>query len=364
MKRRALLVFALAGCATVGSDGQGDVGLPTSGVGPFRKLGSAEVPGIAPFVLDERRALFRDPAAVARGVGDDGPEVWLYAVARDAASGKDVIVRSRATDGRSFYGTTQNGGRTPPVVLAPTEPWEGDALSGPAPLVVGGTVYLYYAGRDGIGRARSSDGVTFTKDPGPIFTRDPAVAFEIAAPSSPSVARLPSGRYLMFYAGGAGIGEAESDDGLRFARKDALPSTPAVDPVLDRALPVPGEPAPFDAGEVADPHVMPRVTAAGRLHVRVLYTGYDRPRGASPRVSAIGFAARYGEAGPLERGGPVYSVGKAERAPSAVEWGGKTLLYVEQSKDGLGGEPYRAIAGALAPADQTLGAPAAFPEGP
>lgn len=363
MKRRIALAVALAGCATGGADGQGDVGLPTAGVGPFRKLASSEVPGIAPFVLDERRAAFRDPGALARGAGASGPEVWLYAVARDA-SGKDVIVRSRATDGRAFFGTSQNGGRSPAVVLTPTEPWEGDALSGPAPLVVGDVVYLYYAGKGGIGRARSTDGLTFTKDPGPILARDPAVAFETSAPSSPSVARLPDGRLRMFYAGGAGIGEAESADGVRFTRRDAIPATPALDPVLDRALPSPGEPAPFDAGEVADPHVMLRVTSAGRLHVRVLYTGYDRPRGESPRVSAIGFAARYGDAGPLERGGPVYSAGKGERAPTAVEWGGRTLLYVEQSKDGLGGEPYRAIAGALAPADQTLGAPDAFPEAP
>lgn len=366
--RRALslgALAALAACATVGDGGAGDVGLPTTGVGPFRKLESAEVPGIAPLVLDDKRAVFREPGALVRGAGGvDGPEVWLYAVAKDPASGKDVIVRSRAADGRAFFGTSQHGGRTPPIVLRPTEPWEGDALSGPAPLEVDGTIYLYYAAKGGLGVARSTDGVTFTKEPGPILARDRGVGFEIAELTGPSPMRLPGGGFRLFYAGGAGIGEAESADGVRFARRDAQPDTSGVDPVLGTPFLSPGEPIPFDVGEVSDPHVMPRITAAGRLHVRVLYTGWSAARGEASRASAIGFAARFGDRGPLERGGPVYAVNKEERAPTAVEWDGKTLLYVEQKKDGLGADGYHAIAGALAPANLKLAAPAAFPDSP
>jgi hypothetical protein len=365
VRTRALAVIVLAaGCATGGSPGQGDVDLPNAGVGPFRKLDPNETLGIAPFVFDDRRAVFREPGALVRGAGENGPEVWLYAVAKDQTTGKDVIVRTHATDGRSFYGTTQHGGHAPVVVLTPTEPWEGDALAGPAPLEAGGEIFLYYAGKGGIGVARSTDGIHFRKEGGPILSRDDHIDWETAQLSGPSAAILPSGRFRLFYAGGAGIGEADSSDGVHFARHDAEPGTPGVDPVLRRALFTPGEPAPFDMGEVADPHAMLRTTEAGRLHVRVLYTGYDKARGEPDRVGAIGFAARYGPEGALSRGGPVYAVGKEERAPTAVEWAGKTLLYVEQKRDGLGGESSRAIAAALAPADQHLGTPDPFPDAP
>ena len=53
MNRAFLFLMALiAACATTGDDGEGDLNLPTSGVGPFRKLSGAETRGIAPFVLD------------------------------------------------------------------------------------------------------------------------------------------------------------------------------------------------------------------------------------------------------------------------------------------------------------------------
>ena len=53
--RRALapLVAALsAACATLGTEGAGEPNLPTSDVGPFRKLEKSEVLGVAPYVLD------------------------------------------------------------------------------------------------------------------------------------------------------------------------------------------------------------------------------------------------------------------------------------------------------------------------
>ena len=106
MRRALLSIFACAcACATTGVSGEGDRNLPSSGVGPFRKLGIDEVKGIAPFVLDDERALYREPAALQEpSATGQGEATILFAVA--ARDGRDVIVRSRALDGRTFFGTS------------------------------------------------------------------------------------------------------------------------------------------------------------------------------------------------------------------------------------------------------------------
>ena len=89
------LLVALS-CATTGASGEGDRNLPTVGVGPFRKLTPPEVKEIAPFVFDDRVALYREPAVLAEGNG-----AIMYVVAKQ--KGADVIVRTRADDARAFY---------------------------------------------------------------------------------------------------------------------------------------------------------------------------------------------------------------------------------------------------------------------
>lgn len=365
MKRKSLCaVVLLLSCATTGVDGDGDLNLPTVSVGPFRKLATDEVPGIAPFVFDDRTTLYREPTALA-----DGSDVLLFAVSKSGsgAAATDVIVRTRATDGRAFFGTSSDTGKTAPIVLRPTEPWEGGALAGPFVLRSGGEVLLYYAASGGIGLARSSDGgLTFRKEPGPIFARDPAVPWETTQVRAPGVYALPDGRIRLLYTAGPAIGEAESTDGIRFTRLDADPSTPAIDPILGPGAPaapgtlLPNEKPPFDTASVADPSPSTRVTPAGRLHIRVLYTGRD-PAG----VSTIGFAARYGDRGPLERNrSPVYSVGANEAAPAYVEVPGGAYLYVQQTRRVDERLSYSAIAAAFAPGSVKLPAPASYPDGP
>jgi hypothetical protein len=291
--------------------------------------------------------------------------VLLYAVAR--VGGHDVIVRTRADDARSFFGsaadneTAAHPAHSPAVVLVADRAWEGADIGGPSALRVGSGVWLYYAGAGGIGLARSSDGLTFVKTGPPVLGPDARVAWERTAPRAPSVARMPDGSWRMFYAAGQSIGEAASADGVAWARVDADPQTAAMDPVLS-----PG--ASFDAGQVDDPGVLPRVTPAGRLEVRVLYTGYDaRPNAGSPgaaRTSAIGFAARYGDAGPLVRQPvPVYAVGAHEAAPALFEYAGGAILYVQQDETAVDpSHPYPAIAAAVAPVSVTL--PTAGPFAP
>jgi hypothetical protein len=364
MKLRILFFAAtLAGCATLGGAGEGDVDLPTAGAGPFRKLTVKEVIGVAPFVLDDKTPRYRDPAALAlAGHGASSVALYFVATKGEGAAARDVLVRSRADDARSFFGAPTDGGHTPREVLVPAAAWEGASLSGPSALKVGDEIFLYYAAAGGIGLARSRDGFAFTREPGPVLAASAAAAWETTVPEAPSVARLPDGRFRMLYAAGKAIGEAESVDGVTWTRLGDGPVLGPSAPVAPESL-LPGEKAPFDTDAVGDPVLAPRITAAGRLHVRVLYTGRA---GAS---SAIGFAARYGDRGALVRStAPVFSVDKHEASPALFEWSedghARSMLYVQQDKPGEGNALYPALSAALSPATETLPAPEGFADQP
>ena len=363
---RARLIFfaaTLAGCATLGSAGEGDVDLPTSGVGPFRKLTIKEVIGVAPFVLDDKAAQFREPAALAlEGASPSSVALYFVATKGDGAAARDVLVRSHADDARSFFGAPTDLGHAPREVLAPDAPWEGTRLGGPSALRVADEIFLYYAAAGGIGLARSKDGLAFTKESAPVLVPDATARWESTTPHAPSVARLPDGRFRMLYAAGNAIGEAESADGVRWTRLGNAPIFAPSPPVPPASL-SPGEKPPFDTDSVGDPVLAPRLTPAGRLHLRVLYTG------RAGTSSAIGFAARYGDTGPLVRNTlPVFSVDKHEAGPALFEWveegHTRSMLYVQQDKQGDGASIYPALSAAVAPATDTLSAPERFASEP
>jgi hypothetical protein len=298
--------------------------------------------------------------------------VALYAVAEIADGGqvKDVIVRTRADDARSFHGTATDFGHAPRVVLVPDAPWEGGSLSGPTTLYgQDGRILLYYAAKGGVGLARSPDGYTFVKEPEPVFVRDPSSPWETEAPSSPSVARWPDGRLHMLYTSGASIGEAVSDDDVHWARLDADPATPGIDPVLGPSAPssalAAGQRPRFDTVSVTDPCLAPRVTETGQLVVRVLYTGYAAPPGDPTRRGVVGFAARYGDHGPLVRQPvPVYSTTEGAAAPALFEWAGGSMLYVQQNRAVDARTVVPAIAAGVAPVENHLGEPGPYADGP
>lgn len=373
MKRLGSLSMAwmIAACATIGSDGQGNLNLPTSGVGPFRKLTDVEEHGVPPYLLDDPTALFREPATLRLDADPLSTRVAIYVVGR--SQGHDVIMRTHADDARSFFGGAGDGvGRSVGVVMRADQPWEGTELAGPSLLRVGDQIYMYYAANGAIGLAKSADGVQFTKLAAPVFTMPSPV-------SAPSVAQLPDGRFRMMFASGGAIYEAGSADGVAWTPLDAVPETPALDPVLLPAPPrtdlAPGERPPFDTAAVGDPLLLPRLTPAGRLQVRVLYTGFADAE-AGPRSSAIGFAARWGDSGPLVRNTlPVLSLDKHEAAPATFSWlSGTTsgdivtedrfMLYVHMDQKGTGSAVYPAIAAAFAPVTLTLDPPHAFPDSP
>jgi hypothetical protein len=375
VRNRALLPLALLGtiaCGTLASAGSGDQNLPTADVGPFTPLSQAEVPAgdVPPFVFLEEAAAYREPCVIPASGDASSPAVIMYAVAQGASG--DVIVRTRADDGRSFYGDgvdqQTNPSHRPPVVLTASQPWEGGSVSGPSVLRVGSEVWLYYAAAGGIGLAKSTDGgMTFQALAQPVLGPAQGVGWEFTPPRAPSVAVFPDGSFHMLYASGDAIGEAVStsgDAGWQRAGKDpVLQASAYVDP---STLPE-GAPPPFDEGAVDDPLLVPSVDVAGRLVVRVLYTGYQAPIGASSRPSAIGVAGRFGTSGVFtKQPSPVYTAQSGEAAPALLQFGGdQAMLYVQQLNSALDmAHPFYAIAAAYAPASGMLGAPGAFPSSP
>ncbi|HEY2517734.1 MAG TPA: hypothetical protein VGI39_42990 [Polyangiaceae bacterium] len=363
-----LLALLAAACATLGTESAGDQNLPTSNMGPFRALLKSEDLIAAPYVLDSELAHYREPAPLALDSNPASLQVALYAVAIDRTGGalRDAIVRTRADDARSFYGASLSSDGQPEVVLRADQVWEGAGVHSPSLVRIGGQVLLFYAADGGIGLALSKDGVAFQKVPAPVFQRDPTVGWETSTPTGPSVVALDDGLLHLFYAAGVSIGEATSNDGgATWTRLDGDPSTPALDPILEPSAFTPSSPdaaTPFDIGQVADPCVAPRLTPGGRVQVRVLYTGYDAPPDAPSRSSAIGFAARYGDQGPLERAvSEVYAVGKHEAAPGYFEWSpgagapAAAMLYVQE--DEASSPAYPAIAAAVTPATLTFPMP-------
>jgi len=332
MNARVVLLVLVTGCSTLAETAGGDQNLPSAGGGPYRKLAGGEAHG-APYVLDEQTALYRQPCTLPLG-GEGDTDVALYVVMHDKTSDKDVIARSHATDGRTFYGAIQDFGHKPPVVLADPSA----DLSHPSAVRAGAEIRLYYTKNGSVGLARSQDGLAFTD--GPSVFAGPV--------DSASVAILPDGSSRMLFARGGSIFEARSADGTSF-QVDAAP-------VLTGAN-------AFDALGVADPYLFPRTTEAGRLQFRVLYTGSATGDDASVTTS-IGFAARYGDSGPFVKAAtPAYAIGKHEQSPSVLEWDSGTFLYIDQDQTSQG-TTYRAIACGVAPASITLAPPSDFPPTP
>jgi hypothetical protein len=342
-----LLVLAppLAACATLADAATGDRDLPNAGAGPFRELRAGELglSLVAPNAVDDQKMLARD-ASVLDLDGDPATfELAGYFAA--SANGAEVgdpaiaIRRSVAADGRSFERQTD-------VVLEASEPWEMGVIGAPSGLVVGGEVWLYYEAGDGIGLAKSPDGVTFVKA-GPVLATAASGWDAGAAPRGPSVVALPDGGFAMFYeatpaAGGRAIGEARSADGLAWTRVEGGPAL-APGPA--------GEEAYDDAG-VGAPCAVAGETALGRPMLRLYYAAES-----SAGKRAIGLAGRF-EDGPFERGiSPVFGAGssRAPGAPAAISLEGLTFLFATQHRSSSDEAP--AIAAGVAPAQAELPPP-------
>jgi hypothetical protein len=94
--------------------------------------------------------------------------------------------------------------------------------------------------------------------------------------------------------------------------------------------------------------------------VRVLYAA-----AAVDGTTAIGFAARFGDDGPLARNPvPVYAVNQGETAPALLDRPGSgAFLYVQQTRTS-GEHVYPAVAAGFAPGNVHLPLPDPFPKAP
>jgi hypothetical protein len=347
-------LLCVGACSTLATQGTIGQNLPSSGVGPFQALAQTQVApaDVAPFVCLEPGQNLTEPSVLPATSEAGGAAVLVYAVGQ--GPGGQVIVRTHSDDGVSFYGDTADQSthptHKPPVVLAASLAWEKTDVTGPSALRVGSQIWLYYAASGGIGLAQSSDGREFEKTGAPVLAPDPSATWETTTPRAPTVAVFPDGSWHMLYAAGTSIGEATSTDGLHWTRAAGNPVLSPSTPVDPKTLP-PGEKPPFDEATVEDPLLVPRVDPSGQLQVRVLYAGYAAPATASSRTSSIGFAARYGDAGPLSRQIiPVYvAPGSSAAGPALLEWSGGTMLYVSQLDTTLMPSPL-ALAGAYDPA--------------
>lgn len=322
------------GCATLASEaGDDDAVRPNNLAGPFRYLVRPELASNAPYTLRRRSVDHRDATLLPL----DGERVALYAAAN--VGGVSGIYRFIAEDGRSFI--EQPDPQDP--VLAAREAWEGATLEAPSVLRVGAEVWLAYAGTDGIGIARSSDGVTFTNATTPVLSTQGGSAWEAGAtPQGPALTMLGASDFRLFYGAGGSIGEATSSDGLGWTRTGA----PVLEPSAGEA---------FDAAGVSDPEPWLAKTAEGRRVLRLYYAGRD-----AAGVTGIGLAARYADSGAMQKNPqPALSGPRLPRAPAVLPRDGYTLLFITQRAGSADDEAFPALAVGIAPA--TLRLPAAAP---
>lgn len=347
-----VLYVASTACATLAGEGKGDVDLPNALTGPFRALKRGKVcdgdecTGVDELPAGTSNGIIkypgnppsRSPSVLVRGE----LHVVLYAGRGLEGQPLDRIVRMETTDGRTFADATD--------VLRADAMFEGGTIHDPSALDVGDSVWLYYAVPSGIARAVSTDGRTgaaFAKD-GKLVALEGAVeTWETEPPRAPSVVRLDDGSFRMFYASGKSIGEARSNDGVTFSRVGLAigPSAP-----IDPATLPEGVRPPFDDESVDDPTIQRIVTAAGRVHYQLHYTGRDR----SGR-SSIGFAGRFGEDGKWEKregfvfGGKLFGDPDGNshaNAPSVARFESFALIYANIDHDrsqklGIGIAPQR-----------------------
>ena len=99
--------------------------------------------------------------------------------------------------------------------------WDEGSVMQPSVLVVDGHYVMYYAGfgkqGNGIGRATSSDGVVWTRDPEPLLT--PSESWEREHLTRPDVVRTGDG-FVMLYGNrsGSNRGVATSRDGVAWTK--------------------------------------------------------------------------------------------------------------------------------------------------
>jgi hypothetical protein len=233
MRAGPVLVFTLGvlitGCGTLadaGHEARGDENLPSAGVAPWDKVDLDGDPTnlVQPWVLTpmDHRERLEEPAAI-----QFGSSFVLY-YARSAGTAASGIWRTEAATPEDLYHAGP-GGR----VIEATLSWEQGAVNAPSVVIdearpAGERFRLWYHGANGtgIGLASSEDGVGWIKHGPPVLVADQT--WEAGRVASPSVVRVGSELWLWYQGGdGAGIGFAKSSDGISWTKIDGVSVSPA-----------------------------------------------------------------------------------------------------------------------------------------
>lgn len=270
---RALCIAALlAGCAVQSGPEGGAAHLPNAGVLPF-------TPAEGPEPIAAKGRSYTRPWALPLPGG--GLRAWV-AERETGSGGKERILALDAPDAVTW---SLDGARP---ALEPSLPWEAGSVRAPCVRFDAGSWILWYVGGGaGIGIAVSQDGESWTRGgAAPVFTPQGWETGGEPALDAPSV--ISDGKvYRMYYVagGGAGVGVAESADGVTWER---LRSTPILAPTGD-----PGDgTVPWDRDTLTGLSVSRVVTPGGRVQVRMWY-GAGRRKQSGDLEGAIGFAASF-----------------------------------------------------------------------
>ena len=253
------------------------------------------------------------------------------------------------------------------VAFVASAPWHEGGVGAPSVVVDGQRTVLFHGTASGrIGRAVSTDGGrSFRADPvDPVLV--PALPWEGERVDSPSVV-VRDGVWWMAYEGVEGIGLARSDDGVSWQRVDGDGGRAGLDPALrvDRS-------GAWDGEHVGAPCLVLERTSAGRALFRLFFEG----RGAREALlgdvldTSIGEAGSFGpdawstfegnpvldEVPPLALRVPVYEAQPAVVGPKGARW-----LYFA-TREGLGGTVGVGLATDAATPGSVLAA-SEFPQG-
>ena len=231
MRRHLTALLVLVGCATLGNEAPFPAPVQTSGAGPFRRLDRYEtgIPG-----SPQGRAVMIDGATTG-GMFVPGFLFYVQASPQTDPPDRDAALPPDAVDWDQFEPRrilrapsrpTDLGHDAGAEVLGPSESWEGGGVFDPWVVVdETGRARLYYAADGGIGVAEAPTVAgEFTRVAGPI----------VEGARSPSVIPDPAGGWLMYFESAEGIGIARSADGLAFTEETRnlalMAPTPATEP--------------------------------------------------------------------------------------------------------------------------------------
>jgi len=200
----------LAGCGQLSDKYGSTSAAPATGVAPWFKVDLNPIKDLVqPYVIyGDQTHVLTEPSYFLL----NGQHHLYYEVTEMDPTGQTVIGRTIA------YAVSPNGiewqtrGYDQPVLQA-DETWEGTGVGAPSVLYEDGRFLMWYSAGEGagIGLAESTDGLTWVKNPAnPVLVPDQTwEGGATGVVASPSV--IPHGaQYLMYYSGGISAGPALS----------------------------------------------------------------------------------------------------------------------------------------------------------